>query len=412
MAKTRMFIKAGLLLDGNGSPPLRGPVVVVEDDRVTDVFSGSVPTPAEGTVLDLGGATIMPGMCDAHVHLFGHRGYGVAASIVPPHDLHVLRAGDDCRKMLMAGFTSTRDCGSVIALSLAAASKEGSIAGPHIWASGKVICQTGGHSDAHFLPISVVQNDPNFSGRLADGPDECRKAAREQLRMGADFIKICTSGGVGSEKDHPLDEHLTVPEIAAITEEAHRAGKRVATHAQGAPGVKNAIRAGVDTVEHGYFLDDESISMMLDKGTWFVPTFTLIEVFKTTLARPMDLPPWRLKKQPECIVAMEKSFLKAYKAGVRIAAGTDYFGAPLRAHGDNADEPITMVKYGMRPMDAIVAVTRAGAQCIGVEKDMGTLEKGKIADIIAIKGNPLDDITLLKTGVSFVMKAGRVYKQD
>lgn len=411
-AAGKTFIKAGLLLDGSGADPVPNPVVVVEGDRIVNVTSGPLADQVDGTVIDLGDKTLMPGMCDAHVHLSGVRGMGPAESIVPPHDLLVLRAAEDCRKMLMAGFTSTRDCGSTIGLSLARAEKEGILVAPHIWASGKVITQTGGHADVHFLPVEAVRNDPDAVGRLADGPDECRRSAREVLRSGADFIKICTSGGVGSEKDHPLDEHYTIPEIQAITEEAHRAGRRVATHAQGAPGVKNAIRAGVDTVEHGYFLDDEAIDLMLEHGTYFVPTIALIEVFRTGMERPADLPPWRRKKQPECIAAMEVSFPKAYRAGVKMAAGTDYFGPPLRAHGDNADEPITMVKMGMSARDAIRAVTLGGAECIGWEKDYGTVAKGKVADIIAINGNPLADIGLLKSGVSFVMKAGTVYRND
>jgi imidazolonepropionase-like amidohydrolase len=412
MDAIRTFIKAGLLIDGNGNPPVANPVVVVEGSRVTDVYSGPLPSSPDGAVLDLGGMTVMPGLWDAHIHITGTRNYSPAEHIINPHDYLVIRAVEDCRNMLWAGITSVRDCGSLIALSLKRAINEGVIPGPHIWASGLVISQTGGHADAAYLPIEMVRNNSDLSGRLADGPDDCRRATREAIRLGADFVKICTSGGVGSPATHPLNEHFTPPEIAAITSEAHRAGRRVATHAQGAPGIKNAVREGVDSVEHGYFLDDECIDLMLEHGTFLVPTFCLIEVFKASVRRPLDMPPWRLRKQQEVIAAMEASLPKAYKAGVKIATGSDYFGPPMRALKDNADEPVTLVKYGMRAMDAIVAATRTAAECIGAEHDMGTLEKGKTADIVGIKGNPLDDITLLKSGVSFVMKDGNVFRHD
>jgi imidazolonepropionase-like amidohydrolase len=412
MHAPRTFIRAGLLIDGNGSAPAANPVIVVEGTKVTDIYSGHLPASPDGEVLDLGDMTVMPGLWDAHIHITGTRNYSPAESIINPHDYLVIRAVEDCRNMLWAGITSVRDCGSLIALSLKRAINEGVIPGPHIWASGLVISQTGGHSDPAYLPIETVRSGSDRTGRLADGPDDCRRAAREAIRLGADFVKICTSGGVGSPATHPLNEHFTPPEIAAITSEAHRAGRRVATHAQGAPGIKNAIREGVDTVEHGYFLDDECIDLMLEHGTFLVPTFCLIEVFKASVKRPLDMPPWRLRKQQEVIAAMEASLPMALKAGVKIATGSDYFGPPMRALKDNADEPIVLVKYGMPAMDAIVAATRTAAECVGVERDMGTLEKGKIADIIGIKGNPLEDITLLKSGVSFVMKDGAVFRHD
>jgi imidazolonepropionase-like amidohydrolase len=410
----RTFVIAAQLLDGNGGAPLASPVVVIENDRISDVFSGSVPEAVDpgATVIDLGAATLMPGMWDVHCHIAGTRSYSPADSLVNPHDLRVLRAAEDCRKLLWSGFTSARDCGSVIALSLARAIREGTIPGPNLWASGRIITQTGGHGDVHFLPIEMVQNSPDTAARIADGPDECRRAVREMLRLGADFIKTATSGGVGSEKTHPLDERYTPAEITAITDEAHRFGKRVASHAQGAPGVRNALRCGVDTIEHGYYIDDECISLMLDRGAFFVPTIALLNVFKAAVARPLDMPPWRLRKQQELIAVMETSFRRAYEAGVRIATGPDYFGAPMRAFGDSADEPIAMVQYGMRPADAIVAATRTGAECVGVEQDYGTVSKGKFADLVALRGDPLADIRQLKDGVCFVMKAGRVFRRD
>jgi imidazolonepropionase-like amidohydrolase len=172
--------------------------------------------------------------------------------------------------------------------------------------------------------------------------------------------------------------------------------------------VKNAIVGGVNTIEHGFFLDDECVDLMLEHGTYYVPTFALVEVYKKALENPYDMPEYRLRKQRMCIEAMPKSLMKAYEAGVKIATGPDYFGAPLRAHGDNADELIALVKYGMKPKDVIVAATKNGAECIGIEGELGTLEEGKLADIIALDGNPLEDIEAVKM-VSYVMKAGKTF---
>lgn len=399
-------IKAGLLIDGTGREPLTNPIVVVKGDKIAEVGKETeIKAPEEAKIVDLGNLTILPGLVDAHVHIYGRRSYSPAEEIITPHDLAVIRAVEDCQKILKAGFTMVRDLGSAIALSLKRAINEGTISGPRIFAAGRPISQTGGHSDIHYLPREEVIKK---GALIADGPDDCRRAAREVLRDGADLIKIMTSGGIGSEKDHPRHPQFTVDEVKAITEEAHRVGRRVASHAEGEAGVKIAILGGVDSVEHGFFLDEESVQMMLNRNVYFVPTLCLVEVYKKALERPYDMPSWRLKKQEECIDAMPKSFMMAYKAGVKIAAGTDYFGPPLRAHGDNADEAITMVKYGMKPLDAILAATRNAAECIGVQGTVGTVERGKLADIIGVQGNPLEDITVLRK-VEFVMKEGKTY---
>lgn len=399
-------LTASLLIDGTGAKPIKDAIVIVEGDKIVEVGPrDKVQIPSSAYKIDLGARTLMPGMIDAHVHIKGQRSYNPAEGIITPHDLQVLRAAEDCFKLLKAGFTTVRDCGSTIALSLKRAIESGVTPGSRIYASGKTLSQTAGHGDIHYLPREEVLKQGNL---LCDGPDDCRRAAREALRDGADFIKIMTTGGVGSEKDSPWEPQFTVEEIKAITYEAHNVGKRVASHAQGEQGVKNAIISGVDTIEHGYFLDDECVELMLKHHTYFVPTFALVEVYKRSIQTPYDMPPWRLRKQRLCIDAMPKSLMKAYKAGVRIATGTDYFGAPLRAHGDNADELITMVKYGMKPMDVLVAATKNGAECIGIEDKLGTLASGKVADIIALDGNPLDDIDAVKR-VAYVMKEGSTF---
>jgi imidazolonepropionase-like amidohydrolase len=399
-------LTASLLIDGTGTSPVRNGAVVVSDNKIVEVGArDQVKIPSNAYKMDFGAKTLMPGMIDAHIHIMGTRSYSAAESIVTPHDLTVLRGAEDCFRLLKAGFTTVRDCGSDIALSLKRAINEGLMPGPSIYSAGRPLSQTAGHGDIHYIPRDEAIKHGLL---LCDGPDDCRRAARETLRDGADLIKVSTTGGVGSEKDNPWEAQFTVEEIKAITYEAHNVGKRVASHAQGALGVKNAINGGVDTIEHGFFLDDECIELMLKHGTYYVPTFALVEVYKKALEKPYDMPPWRLRKQKMCIEAMPKSLTKAYKAGVKIATGPDYFGAPLRAHGDNAEELIVMVQYGMKPMDVLVAATKNGAECIGIEKNVGTLTPGMTADIIALDGNPLEDIQAVKR-VSYVMKQGSTF---
>ena len=400
-------LRASRVIVGDGSEPIKNGMVVVEGKKVKAVGARAI-APSGAVEIDLGKATLMPGMIDAHAHITGSRSYSAAEDFTTPHDLQVLRAAEDCYKLLNAGFTTVRDCGSSIALSLKRAINDGVIPGPRLHVSGRTLSQTGGHGDTHFLPREEVIRRGDL---LCDGPDDCRRAAREALRDGSDFIKIMSTGGVGSEKDSPWEPQFTVEEISAITYEARVVGKRVATHAQGPQGIKNAIIAGVNSVEHGYFLDDECVKMMLEHRTYFVPTFALVEVYKRAIDKPYDMPEYRLRKQRMCIDAMPKSLMMAYKAGVKIATGPDYFGAPLRAHGDNADELIAMAKYGMAPMDVIVAATQNGAECIGIQDEVGTLAEGKAADIIAVDGDPLTDMESVKR-VRFVMKGGSVFKRQ
>ncbi|MEM3984081.1 MAG: amidohydrolase family protein, partial [Sulfolobales archaeon] len=349
------------LFDGKGNF-LSKPAVVVEGKRIVDITTrGSVDVGEQSKVIELKGVTLLPGLVDAHVHFTGLRTYNPAEIAVVPQDLRVLRAAQDAQKALLSGFTTLRDCGGTIALSLRRAIAEGTVPGPRILASGRPICQTGGHCDTHYMPLEDVIK--RGSALLCDGPWECRKAARIALRDGADFIKVMTSGGVGSEKDDPRHPQMSVEEVKAVAEEAHRVGKKVASHAQGAEGVKIAILGGVDTIEHGYFLDEESIELMKERGVCYVPTLCLVEVYRKTLENPPPgIPEWRLKKQEECIEYMPQSFRAAYRAGVKIATGTDYYGPPLRAFGSHADEPIVMVKYGMNPVDALTASTKNAAE--------------------------------------------------
>lgn len=404
-SRERYVLLPDRLFDGVGNFLAR-PAVIVEGRYIVDVTTrGSIEIKEDSTVIELKGVTLMPGLIDAHVHFTGLRTYNPAEAVVVPHDLRVLRAVQDAQRALLSGFTTLRDCGGTIALSLKRAVAEGTVLGPRILASGRPICQTGGHCDVHYLPLEEVVK--RGSVLLCDSPWECRRAARIALRDGADFIKVMTSGGVGSEKDDPRHPQMSVEEVKAVVEEAHRVGKKVASHAQGAEGVKIAVLGGVDSVEHGYFLDEESIELMIERKVYYVPTLCLVEVYKKTLENPPPgMPEWRLRKQAECIDHMVQSFRAAYRAGVKIASGTDYYGPPLRAFGNHADEPITMVRYGMRPVDALVATTGNAAECLGLS-DVGTVGKGKVADLVGVAGDPETDIETLRR-VVFVMKEGTI----
>jgi imidazolonepropionase-like amidohydrolase len=406
-ATAPIAIRADRLVDVVNRDVIQDGIVVVAGDTVESVGPAAGAALAPDTVLyELGDRTVLPGLVDAHLHLTGLRSYAAAENHVVPRDVLLLRASEDCRRLLDAGFTTVRDAGGVFALHLKRAIDEGTIPGPRLRAAGPVICQTGGHSDVHYRPLEEVRQSENTI--IADGVVECRQAVRLAIRAGADLIKICTTGGIGSEKDHPEDQHFTDEEIAALVDEAHRAGRRVAAHAQGAKGVLNAVRGGVDSIEHGYFLDEECAEAMLERGTHFVPTFALVEFFQTTLAGPADLPEWRLSKQRIAIDAMKRAFALAREVDLPMGAGTDYVGVPLRAHGDNADEPITMARYGLDPIDAIAVATIGSARAMGLEALVGSLEVGKAADVIAVEGDPTSVIEALRR-VSFVMKAGTVY---
>jgi imidazolonepropionase-like amidohydrolase len=399
-------LRAARLIDAVSPEPIADGVVCVAQGVITAAGpAGQVRIPPDAERIDLGDRTLLPGLMDVHVHLSGSRSYNETAT---PQDLLTLRAAADCRKLLDIGVTTVRDVGSVIALSLRRAITDGEIAGPHIYAAGPIISQTGGHADVHYLPIEEARQ--RRGAILADSPAACRQAVRLAVRAGADLIKICTTGGVGSMNDHPEDEHFTMEEIAAIVDEAHRARRRVASHAQGKAGILNAVRAGVDSIEHGYYLDEECAAEMEKRGTYFVPTLALLDVYKQAVERPHDMPPWRLRKQQEAIPAIEKAFAVARGSSLTIATGSDYSGAPLRAHGDNTDEPISMARYGMPAMRAIQAATIGSARVIGIERATGSLEPGKWADVIAVDGDPLENIEALRA-VAFVMKDGRIHRR-
>ncbi len=402
-------LKGGRLIDGTGGPPIDNAVMVIKDDRIEAVGgSEAVRIPSEAEVFDTTGKTMMPGLIDAHLHLAGIRSMNPLIYLSEPTALRGMRMVMDAWKLLDSGFTTIRDCGNAnnLCFNLNKVIGEGTVIGPRIVSCGEIICQTGGHGDlAHFLPIDWVKQ--RGIGRFADGVDECRKAAREQLREGADFIKLCSSGGVLSEKDLPNSCQYTVEEIRAIVEEAHNAGVKTASHALANRGIRNALLAGVDTIEHGFYMDDAIIETMLKQGTYYIPTLTIIDVI-VSRGTEAGVPEFSMNKARKHQEAHLKSFERACRAGVKIGCGTDYNCSPITPMGDNAIELDLQVKAGRTPMDVIVSATKINAGALGLGDNLGTLEAGKLADLIVVTEDPLCDITVLrnKANIVSVFKGG------
>lgn len=406
-----MVIHAGQLLDRPGSSP-RGPSsVVIRNGRVSEVLSGYQAGPAGASVIDLKNKFVMPGLIDSHVHLSSDAGgnAGLIESMTDSPARAAYRAAGNARKTLMAGFTTVRnlgDAGSTLALRDAIAA--GELPGPRIIDAGHGISTTSGHADgtlslAEELHASIDQEN------LCDGVESCRRSVRLQVRRGVDVIKINTTAGVNSRISAGLGRQMFDDEVKALVDTAHMYGKKVAVHAHGVDGINMALTAGADSIEHGTMLDDASIKLFKSSGAYYVPTLSTVNGYIERLNKdPNAYPPEVLAKVKWRIDVTGKSLAKAYPAGVKIAFGTD---AGVSKHGRNADEFELMVKHGMPASAAIHAATINAAALLGVDKDVGTIEAGKTADLIAVSGDPTADITVLKS-VGFVMKSGKVFKND
>ncbi|MEM2153531.1 MAG: amidohydrolase family protein [Nitrososphaeria archaeon] len=407
---SRFAVKCGLLLDGTGKEPLHDAFVVVSNGKIESI-SKNVESSID--IVDAGNYTVMPGLIDAHLHLAGHlTDKFVEESIVTPYEIHLIKALYDIQDLLAAGYTTIRDCGSLQGPYLKMAVESGLTKGPRIITAGRVLTQTFGHGDEHYFPVEIVKLRSDyklgFGGILCDGVEECIKAARTAFREGADFIKICSTGGVMSQRDKPEDEQFTVDEIRAIVNEAKKVRSFVASHAQGAKGIKNALVAGVRTIEHGIYLDEEGAKMMIEQDAIMVPTLSIVHQL-VSKGKEAGTPEWGLRKSLEVIETHVKNVKKAKSFGVKIATGTDFIGSPMLKFGANAMELQLLVeKCDFTPMDAVVAATKNGADACGILDKTGTLEVGKYADMIAVKGNPLEDVKLLqkKENIKFVMKGG------
>jgi imidazolonepropionase-like amidohydrolase len=399
------------LIDGTGADPVRGATVAIDDEGRIASAGALDRLPQDAAVIDAGGHTVMPGLIDAHVHFYSSAKTMQERALTPP-TLQTFEAAAHARATLDAGITTVRDAGGAPAgFKLAAA--RGLIAAPRMRIAVTALSQTGGHGDAT-MPNGVrfarSDDGPEWPENLCDGPDEVRKTVRAVLRAGADFIKLHATGGVMSPSDEPGSPQFTPEEIAVMVYEAAAHGKTCMAHAQATAGIKNAVRAGVESIEHGIFLDDEVIAEMKRRGTFLVPTLHAPRgVLKRAEAKPGSVLPQSLRKTHEVIAVHTESIRAAHEAGVRIAMGTD---AGVGEHGTNAEELEYLVQIGMSPMEAIVASTRTAAECVHMADAVGTLEPGKWADLLIVAGDPLADIRVLQDRDRLVMvvQGGRVHR--
>jgi imidazolonepropionase-like amidohydrolase len=394
-------VRAARLIDGRGGSPLPSPVVIVRGDRIEAVGSG-LAIPSGARVIDLGGATLLPGLIDLHTHLTSTGVHWEDELLKTTPGQAALHGAHNALATLMAGFTTCRDMGPTwpyTDIDLRRAIDEGVVPGPRLLASGNYVSPTGGAGDARqfsiYVDVPIVKN-------LADGPDEIRKVVRTNLKQGADFIKILGTGAVNSKGAPPGAQEYTEEEMHVAVEEAGRWGKHVAAHVHGTAGIKAAIRAGVHTIDHGSMMDDEAVELLRKHGAYFVPTMYTSMVSPTN----PNLPESERERSREMKDVKERSFQLVLKSGLPIGFATD---AAVVPHGDNAREFSYRVRLGQSPMAAIVSATKTAAEIIGWSDRVGTVEAGKLADLIAVAGDPLRDISELEH-VTFVMKGGIVHR--
>lgn len=401
-------LRAARMFDGRSDRTVENAMIVIEGSKIKDVGSG-LPVPAGATVRDLGDVTLLPGFIDSHTHLTGESSdnwlsdfYENLRRTVPEKTL--LAAGL-AKKTLESGFTTVRNVGASddIDVGLRNAINKGWIPGPRMLVSRYALGATGGHCDRTGFPVDTFGPELGVEkGKLA-GADEARQAVRLQVKYGADVIKLCASGGVLSLGDDVAAPQMTDAELVAAIDEAHRLGRKAAAHAHGDAAARAAVRAGIDSIEHGSFMTDETLSLMRAKGTYLVPTLLAGE---TVEARAEKLPPQIAVKARAAVAARSDMFRRALKMGVKIAFGTD---ASVSPHGLSAQEFGLMVGLGMSPGEALRAAGPAAADLLGLSSLIGTLERGKDADIVAVPGDPTKDIRVTER-VLFVMKGGKLYK--
>jgi imidazolonepropionase-like amidohydrolase len=408
-AHTATLVHAGSLIDGRADRAAGPATVVVEEGRITAVEAGH-RTPAEGDfVIDLRDSTVLPGLMDMHTHLsqeLGPDSYILRFTHDAPQV--TLQATVYARRTLQAGFTTVRDLGDRhnVTTALRDAIARGDVAGPRIFTSGKSIATTGGHADPTNGWARYIAGDPGPADGVINGVAEARKAVRQRYKEGADLIKVTATGGVLSLAASGENPQFTADELEAIVTTARDYGFHVAAHAHGAEGMKRAIRAGVHSIEHGTFMDDEVISLMKQHGTWYVATIHAGRFVGEKAEVPGYFPDVVQPKAAAIGPQIQGTFARAHHAGVKIVFGTDCGVGP---HGDNAREFEFMVEGGMAPMDAIRSATSVAAEFLGVQDRLGTLEPGKLADLVAVTGDPLADISRMRA-VHFVMKEGVVYR--
>jgi imidazolonepropionase-like amidohydrolase len=404
----KTLIHCGTLIDAVKNEAQSQMTIIVEGKKITAVQKGFSAPSGTDKVIDLKSQTVMPGLTDMHVHLEQETSKGGEIKRYQQNQADVaFDAAKYAKNTLMAGFTSVRDLGgSGVNIALRNAINKGTVIGPRIFTSGRTIATTGGHGDPSNGLADKLTLDGQYLTGVVNGVDECRQAVRQRYKEGSDCIKITATGGVLSIAKSGKAPQFTEEEIRAIVETAKDYGYHVAAHAHGAEGIKRAVRGGVTTIEHGTFLDDEGIELMKKNGTYLVATILAGKTTADSAKVPGYYHPLIVPKALETGPIIQATFAKAYKAGVKIAFGTD---SGVSIHGYNAYEFVYMVEAGMPAMEAIKSATIIPAEIMGTQKEIGTIETGKTADIIATEGNPLQDIKMMRK-VSFVMKDGVVYK--
>jgi len=407
-------LKAARLFDGKSGTLATPGVVVVADGKIVAVGANAA-IPAGAEVIDLGDATLSPGFIDAHTHLTmmysddfkQNRLDGLQKTIAE----RALDAAANARVTLMGGITTVRDVGSsdYIDVGLRNAIRDGKVPGPRMLVTVHALSATGGHCDfSQGYREGLFGHEAGPLEGVINGPDQARYAVRLDHKYGADMIKVCATGGVLSATDDVDTPQLTQEELNAIVDEAHALRRKTAAHAHGAEGAKRAIRAGIDSIEHGTFLDDEALDMMKQRGTYLVPTLMAVQGLQEQMDRGVYIPPAILVKAKVAIAAIHQTFQKAMAKGVKIGLGTD---AAVYPHGRNTEEFHQMVDLGMKPIDALRAGTSSDAELLGLADKIGTLEAGKLADVVAVPGDPLQNVRQTEH-VFFVMKEGVIYRND
>lgn len=410
-----LAITNATLIDGTGRDPYANGTVLIDGERIIEVGPArKVHIPRDTTVIDAQGASVLPGLIDTHVH-FMIEHVNLVRSLSTPPSLSVLQVIPRLRATLNAGITTVRDAGGTPA-GIKMAVEHGIIAGPRMQVAVSIISQTGGHGDGYFpccVDIGLFgMRFEDVPRGVADGVEPVRKKTREILRAGADWIKLATTGGVLSTADTPTSSQLTIEEIAAAVYEAAAQEKRCMAHAQGTQGIKNALRAGVASIEHGIYLDDEAIDLMREKGAYLVPTLIApVWVAEFATDHPDSIPQVMAEKSCRVLDAHRQSFRHAVEAGINIAMGTD---AGVGPHGENGRELQLMVENGMTPLQAITATTLHAARLLHLDSQLGTLEAGKLADVILVDGQVGSDINKLarSANIKLVLKGGRAAKNN
>lgn len=407
----KLAIRAGLLFNGIGRNLQKDVTIFIEEGRIIKLRPLTAKIPRDYEVMDAQDRFVMPGLIDAHVHTCASSRDGLNTKFDNYTGMLALRSYIHAKQNLEHGYTTLRDCGSrgYVDIALREAINSGLLIGPRMKVSGYPLSITGGHGDQEMFYDPIYRNNPG----VCDSPDEARKAARCQLKMGVDFIKIMATGGTFINGGEPGAQQFTEEEMRAIVEVAHQANRRVAAHAMGTSGIKAALAAGVDSIEHGYFLDDEAIDLMLEKEAFYVPTLVTLHVISSRAEELLEsdepfwlweAPRWRSGESREEILKQTKcdygrfieNFKAAYEAGVKIVAGSDVGATDLHHGITNSAELELMVRYGVDPIDALVSSTGRAAELLGIQDITGMIEPGKYADLLVVQGNPVESISVLR----------------